>query len=200
MKTYTNAKTRELVLVAIFMAIITLQSWVPALGYIMLPTISLTIVHITVIVAAVLVSTKAGLAIGFVWGLNSLLRAVFTASPFERLIFQSPLVSILPRMIMPLLVGSLAAYLYKKEVKTPVLGLVTGLAGSLLNTFLVLGAIGLFKGAEYASGMAIESDTLWKVLGGLVVANGLPEAAMSAIVTPLILVALNRFSYRRKQA
>ena len=166
----------------------------------MLPTISLTIVHITVIVAAVLVSNQAGVAIGFVWGLNSLLRAVFTASPFERLIFQSPLVSILPRMIMPLIVGFLAAYLYKKEVKTPVLGLITGLVGSLLNTILVLGAIGLFKGAEYTSGMAIESDTLWKVLGGLVVANGLPEAAMSAIVTPLILVALNRFSYRRKQA
>ncbi|WP_040466625.1 ECF transporter S component [Eremococcus coleocola] len=198
MNSYTSTRTRELVTVAIFIAIIILQSWVPALGYIMLPTISLTIIHITVIIASILVSTRAGILIGFVWGVNSLLRAIFTASPVERLIFQSPFVSILPRMIMPFIIGLLAAYLYKKNMQTPTIGLITGLLGSLLNTILVLGAIGLFKGADFAAGNNINMDQLWPFLGAAVMANGIPEAILSAILTPILLIALERFGNRKR--
>lgn len=57
---YSNKRTRENVLIAIFAAIIILQTWVPFLGYIALPTLSLTIIHITVIVVTLLKGTKAG--------------------------------------------------------------------------------------------------------------------------------------------
>ena len=64
----TKSKTYRLVIRAILTAIIILQTMVPFLGFIPIGITSLTIIHITVIVAAIVLGTKDGMFIGLVWG------------------------------------------------------------------------------------------------------------------------------------
>lgn len=68
----TKNKTYRLVIRAILTAIIILQTMVPFLGFIPIGITSLTIIHITVIVAAIVLGTKDGMFIGLVWGFSRL--------------------------------------------------------------------------------------------------------------------------------
>ncbi|MBG9984838.1 ECF transporter S component [Aerococcaceae bacterium DSM 111022] len=194
---YSNKRTRENVLIAIFAAIIILQTWVPFLGYIALPTLSLTIIHITVIVVTLLKGTKAGVIIGAVWGINSLLRAVFIGNPIERMIFMNPLISILPRMLMPLVIGLLSNWMLKNKVSTKVRASILGFLGSLLNTVFVLGMIGLFSADQYLELLGRSSGSnIWIVLMSIVTLNGIPEAIVSTILTPILTLTLDKIVKR----
>ncbi len=193
MNSYRNKKTRLMVLVAIFSAIIILQTWVPFLGYISLPTLSLTIVHVTVIVVTILLGTKAGVIIGGVWGLNSLLRAVMIGNPLERLIFMSPLNSVVPRLLMPLCVGLLNQWLTKRNISTKFRAAILGFIGSLLNTVFVLGAIGLFSADNYLKLVGMEGQSnIWAVLMTVVTVNGIPEAILSTFLVPILVTAFDK--------
>lgn len=194
---YSNKRTRENVLIAIFAAIIILQTWVPFLGYIALPTLSLTIIHITVIVVTLLKGTKAGVIIGAVWGINSLLRAVFIGNPIERMIFMNPLISILPRMLMPLVIGLLSNWMLKNKVSIKVRASILGFLGSLLNTVFVLGMIGLFSADQYLELLGRSSGSnIWIVLMSIVTLNGIPEAIVSTILTPILTLTLDKIVKR----
>lgn len=191
MTNYTNRKTNDLVKLSLFVAIIILQSWVPLLGYIAIPPLSITFIQVTVIVATLWLGIGQGMVVGFTWGLNSLIRAyVMPTSPLYIYVFRSPLVTILPRILMPLVVGLVAHYLLKNRVNWRAKAMISGIIGSLLNTVLVLGAIALFRRNEYMSIQGASLDTLWTVLGGIVLVNGIPEIIASAILTPAILLAL----------
>lgn len=191
MTTYTNRNTNELVKLSLFIAIIILQSWVPLLGYIAIPPLSITFIQVTVIIATLWLGIGQGIIVGFAWGVNSLIRAyVMPTSPMYIYVFRSPLVTILPRMLMPLVVGLVAHYLLKNRTSWRVNAIVSGLLGSLLNTVFVLGAIALFRRNEYLSIQGASMDNLWTILGGIVVVNGIPEMILSAFVTPAILIAL----------
>ena len=83
-----KAKYLNFVLLALFAAITVLLGLTP-LGYIPLPFIKLTIIHIPVILGAILLGPKYGAALGFLFGLTSLLNnsmtpalTSFTFSPF----------------------------------------------------------------------------------------------------------------------
>jgi uncharacterized membrane protein len=64
---------------------------------------------------------------------------------------------------------------------------VAGLAGSLTNTLLVLTMISIFGGIS------------WAVLGPVLVANGVPEAVASAVLTVLVVAAWKRIAVGREQ-
>lgn len=191
MTSYTNRKTNDLVKLSLFVAIIILQSWVPLLGYIAIPPLSITFIQVTVIIATLWLGIGQGIIVGFTWGLNSLIRAyVMPTSPLYIYVFRSPLVTILPRVLMPLVVGLVAHYLLKNRMNWRANAMISGILGSLLNTVLVLGAIALFRRNEYLSIQGASLDSLWTILGGLVLVNGIPEMIASAILTPAILLAL----------
>jgi uncharacterized membrane protein len=62
-----------------------------------------------------------------------------------------------------------------------------GVAGSLTNTFLVLGMIGILGLAP------------WPLIGTIAVVNGLPEAVLSGILTLVIVAAWRQIRIGRKQ-
>ena len=92
--------TKELVFLSMFSAIILMMSLVPNIGFILLfPGISITIIHIPVLVGVMLLSRKQALLLGLVFGVGSLLAALMrAASPIE-LAFINPLISVLPRVL-----------------------------------------------------------------------------------------------------
>ena len=68
-----NEKTYELVLTALFTAIIVIMAFTP-LGYIPLVVINATIIHIPVILGALFLGPKKGAFLGFVFGLTSFIN------------------------------------------------------------------------------------------------------------------------------
>lgn len=138
---------------------------------------SLTTMHIPVIVGAIIEGPVAGAIIGGIFGLFSMIRAaVAPQGPLDPL-FVNPLVSLLPRI----LIGPAAWAVWKLLKGHPVPALIlAGIAGSLVNTVLVLSALGLLEALP------------WKVIAGVAVANGLPEAAAAALITLAVVAAWKR--------
>jgi len=145
---------------------------------------ALTIMHVPVIIGAVLEGPLVGAVIGLIFGLFSLLQGAIAPTGPADVWFVNPLISILPRLA----IGPIAWLVYRiarplKEL--PSLAL-SGIAGSLTNTVLVLGALGLFRYLP------------WELIGTIAVVNGLPEAALSAILTTAVVAAWKGIQTRRR--
>lgn len=190
-----NKNVFQMTLIAMLVAILIIQTFVPVLGYIPLGPIDVTIVHITVILAAVLFGKSTGLIVGTVWGLLSLIRAYTQPTPFN-VVFLNPLISILPRAI----VGWLSAVVFEaldKRTDARWKYSVTAMIGTATNTVLVLGGIYLLAGETYAAALGIPVSALLAALGAVVASNGIIEVIASMIILPLLAVPLIKFLKRR---
>ncbi len=81
-----NEKTYELVLTALFTAIIVIMAFTP-LGYIPLVVINATIIHIPVILGALFLGPKKGAFLGFIFGLTSFINNTFKAATASAFVF-----------------------------------------------------------------------------------------------------------------
>ena len=77
MKRDSYQKTKRMVIMAIFIAIIIIQTLVPILGFIPLGIMNATIIHVTVAIGAILLGWKEGAGLGFVFGLGSMWKNTF---------------------------------------------------------------------------------------------------------------------------
>lgn len=173
-------------ILAVLMAIIIIQNVVPFFGYIPIAGLSLTTIHITVIIAAVVLGPRDGALIGGVWGLIDWIRAfVAPTSALAPLVFTNPLVSVLPRILIGVVAGY--AFIWWRKRGRVTLGLtLAGVAGSLTNTILVLGLIGLLYRGKAAGFYQIDVSRLLPYLLTIVATNGVPEAILAGILAPLI--------------
>ena len=195
MNTQKN-KTYRIAILGILSAFIIIQTFVPFLGNIPIPPLNPTIIHITVIVAAFVLSTKDGMLVGLVWGLARMVKAyTLPASPLDLLLWTNPVIAVVPRVMVGLVAGLVFhAFLKRKQEKV---GMVTAaVLGSLPNTVLVLGFIALFYGNEYATALNVDPSNLLKVLAGIVATNGIGEAVAAGLIAPFIATALMKV--RRK--
>ncbi|MBD5393926.1 MAG: ECF transporter S component [Lachnospiraceae bacterium] len=87
-----NEKTYELVLTALFTAIIIIMAFTP-LGYIPLVVINATIIHIPVILGALFLGPKKGAFLGFAFGFTSFLNNTFKAVTPSAFVF-SPVLAV----------------------------------------------------------------------------------------------------------
>lgn len=180
-------KAYHTAILGILTAIILLQSFIPFLGYIPIPPLNPTIIHITVIVAALSLGIKDGMIIGGVWGVIRLIRA-FAApqTPLDPLIFTNPLISVLPRIMVGLVAGAVFIW-FRSNQKNQTFGMVlSAVLASLTNTILVLTFIYLFYRDDYAAAINVDSSNLMYVLGGVVLTNGVAEAIAAGVLAPII--------------
>lgn len=207
----TNAiKTRGLVEVSLFAAIVVILAFTPFLGYIPLGFTRATIVHIPVILASILLGPKKGGIIGFVFGLTSLFKNTFEPtitsfafSPFYSLgdvsgNFYSLIICFVPRI----LVGIIPFFVFNginKVSKNDSLSLgIAGISGALTNTLLVMGSIYIFFGKEYAAASNIDIGELFGFIITTVVGiNGIPEAIIGAVITVCVGKVLLNFNKKR---
>ena len=195
MQTQKN-KTYRIAILGILSAFIIIQTFVPFLGNIPIPPLNPTIIHITVIVAAFVLSTKDGMLVGLVWGLARMVKAyTLPASPLDLLLWTNPVIAVVPRVMVGLVAGLLFhAFLKRKQEKRGMV--IAAVLGSLTNTVLVLGFIALFYGNEYATALNVDPSNLLKVLAGIVATNGIGEAVAAGLIAPFIAKALMKV--RRK--
>lgn len=178
---------------AVLMAIVIIQNIVPFFGYIPLPGLSITTIHVTVILAAVVLGPRDGAIIGGTWGLIAWIRAfVAPTSPLAPIVFTNPLIAVVPRILVGLIAGWIFMWFQKRHQK--VLGMtLAGVAGALTNTILVLGLIGLLYSHQAAGFYQVNLSKLMPYLLTIVASNGIPEAILAGILTPLIGTPLLRF-------
>ena len=193
-------KTNQLVKLSVFVALIIIQSWVPMLGNIPTPVLSITYIHVTVILATLWLGWKEGVLVATAWGLNSWIRALAApVSPINAQVLSDVMVSVLPRMLMPLILAGLIV-VFKSWSKNPrLVGALAGFSGSFLNTFLVLGAIVLFKQEVYMTIKGVDQTGLWQLLGGIIATNGILEAFVAAILTPIFYQVTLQLAKRQGQ-
>lgn len=186
----TKNKTYRIAILGILTAIIILQNFIPFLGYIPIPPLNPTIIHITVIVAAFVLGTKEGMIIGGVWGIVRLIKAyTLPSSPLDLLLFTNPMISVVPRILVGLVAGFIIQ-LFRKRNKESLGMIVGGVLGSLTNTILVLGFIALFYGNEYSTALGVSPTNLMRALAAIVATNGVAEAIAAGFLAPLLSRAL----------
>ena len=144
---------------------------------------ALTIMHVPVIIGAVLEGPVVGLVIGFIFGLFSLIQGAIAPTGPADTWFVNPLLSILPRLF----IGPFAWLVYRalEKINNVLALIVSGVVGSLTNTVLVLGVIGLL------------GHLPWGLIGTIAVTNGLPEAVVAAIITLAVVAAWQGIETRR---
>ncbi len=190
-----NDNVFQMTVISMFLAILIIQTFVPVLGYIPLGVIDITIVHITVILAAVLFGSKTGVIIGASWGLLSMIRSYVQPS-ITNVFFQNPLVSVLPRLLVGFLSG-LLFNLLKSKISERWAYSLTALVGTLVNTGLVLGSIYLFAAEAYANATGIPENAVLGALGTVIATNGVVEVIASMIILPLLAIPLAKVLERR---
>ncbi len=188
-------RTRKIVITAVLGGItillgLTHWGFIPWFG-----GLSLTIMHVPVIIGAILEGPIVGLGIGLIFGLFSMLQAAIAPTGVLDPLFVNPLLAVLPRLF----IGPVAWLVWTALKKWPVVGLIaSGVAGSLTNTVLVLGALGLFFGKTPLV-TQVFGDGLWKALAGIAVTSGLPEAGVSAVITLLVVAAYRQFRVGKRK-
>ncbi len=208
-----NDRTLGMVQLSLMSALILIMAFIPFLGYIPLGFTRATIIHIPVIIGSILLGPKKGAFLGLLFGVTSLLNNTFnpTVTSFVFTPFYSVgdasgnalslVICFLPRI----LVGIVPYYVYKgvrkmlKQKKGAEVASLSaaGLAGSLVNTLLVMNFIYFFFGQSYAAARNISIEALYGVIMGVIGINGVPEAIVAAILTTAIGGALLR-SRRKK--
>ena len=206
--TNTSERTRKLVTLSLLTAITFFLGLTP-LGFIRIGPLSITILCIPVIIGVIMEGLGAGLFLGAIFGITSLLQ-VFMGDPLGLYLFNiSPIRTIImifiPRLLVPL-TAYYTHYILQKSSKNVVKKstyAITSLVGSLTNTFFFLGFLYLLfipEIADVAEAFSTTSDKLLMVLGGIVISNGIPEAIAAAIIVSLVAMALYfAFGYRGKQ-
>ena len=205
-KTVDKKKVRYLIFFAILVAIEAVFCFTP-LGSIPIGPLVATLAMIPVCITGVLLGVKGGAAMGFIAGLFSFIVWTFMPpsfmaiafTPFYKLElgdvtiggnFWSLAICFIPRI----LVGVVSGLLYKaiagktdKQALKITGAAVAGFAGSAVNTIGVLGGIALFMHREFSAIYAMDefgATTIAAVIGVTILTNAIPEAVLSAIVTP----------------
>lgn len=183
-------KLRRNTLLAIFGTIVIVQNLVPVLGNIPIGPLSITLIHITVIIAAIVLGPVQGMVIGGIWGGITFIRAfIWPTSPLAVICFTNPLVSVIPRI----LVGAVAGYGYRwlaNKISSRKAMVIAAIAGSMTNTILVLGLIYLLYRHQAPKLYSVNVHQLLPYLLGVVGTNGIPEMLLAAVTVPLIANAL----------
>lgn len=180
-------KTLRLALLGVLTAIIIIQTFVPFLGYIPLGVLNVTIIPVTVIVAAVVLGPKDGAIVGGVWGMIVFIRAyVAPTSPLAPFVFVNPVISVLPRILIGLLAGYAYIALTKLKMNRTLSLAISAIIGSAVNTILVLGLIFIFYKEVYADFIKLDVDQVLGALMVIISTNGVLEAVFAAIVVPII--------------
>ncbi|WP_165815202.1 ECF transporter S component [Levilactobacillus bambusae] len=176
---------------ALFIAIIIIQTIVPFLGYITLGPVSITLLQITTAIAAITLGTRSGVIVGTVWGVIEFVRSwAAPTTPFAALMMHNPFASILARSLVGLFAGLTYVY-FAKRMKHKQFGMAAaGFMASFTNTFFVL----LFTWLGFMlfqTGFGGITGGAWvPFLLGIAGANGIPELIASTILTPLIATPL----------
>ncbi len=205
----TNRKTYQMVLTALFTAIIIMMAFVPYLGYINLVVIKATLIHVPVIIGSIMLGPKRGAFLGFVFGCTSLINNTFNPSllsfafsPFYSVgeiggNFFSIIICFVPRIlvgVVPFFVYEGIRRLCRNKKGSDWLALpLAGVVGAFTNTLLVMNLIYFCFREQFAAAKEIALEAVYSAILAIIAANGIPEAIVAAVIGTAVCKALIRW-------
>ena len=125
------------------------------LGFIPLPFMKATIMHIPAIIGAIVEGPIVGALVGGVFGLFSIYQA-FTAPMPTSFIFYNPIIAIVPRVLIAIVAYYVYKFLKNKLKKESLAIGIASVLATLTNTIGVLGLTYVFYLDKYAHVLGIE--------------------------------------------
>jgi uncharacterized membrane protein len=147
---------------------------------------SITIMHVPVIIAAILEGPIVGMIVGLIFGISSLIKAAVQPLGLLDPYFVNPIISVLPRILIGL--STWAVYRSLKRWEIPAV-IAAAVVGSLTNTILVVGSLGLFAHINWEE---LLGAGFWPLFGTIFLANGVPEAIGATLITTAVVTAWKR--------
>lgn len=181
------------------------------IGFIPLPVIKATTMHIPVILGAILLGPSAGAALGSVFGLCSIWANTttpnllsFAFSPFmttEGLlgVVKSLWIALGCRILFGLIAGWLWKLVKKMNGKDYIALPVTAVVSTLCHTILVMGSIYVLLAQQYAAAKNVAIGAVFGLVMGTVTASGIPEAIAAAILVTVVGKSLLHLMARMKK-
>lgn len=171
-------KTKELTKLAMLLAITILLGIIPNIGIIQIGIISLTILHIPVIIAGMILGINGSAVTGLVFGLTSFFVASTRGATPVDLLFVNPLVSVLPRLLFGIITGLICKKFVKKD-DAVTYGLI-GFVCSIIHTVLVY--IALYIWGQKTLQIEIGVLNFFKYLVGAISINSIIEAIVAGVI------------------
>lgn len=202
--------TRVMALLAMFCAVLLVMG-LTGIGFIPLPLIKATTMHIPVILGAVVLDPAAGGVLGALFGLCSIWAntttpglLAFAFSPFmttEGLpgVAKSLWIGLGCRILFGILAGWLWKLFYKVLKKESLALPVTAAVATICHTVLVMGSIYVLLAQQYAQAKNVAISAVFGLVMGTVTASGIPEAIAAAILVTVIGKALLHMLARMKK-
>lgn len=197
----TKVDTRYLATLAMLCGVLLVMG-MTGIGFIPLPVIKATTMHIPVILGAILLGPSAGAVLGGVFGLCSIW--VNTTSPgllafaFSPFMSNEGLIGAVKSLWIALgcriLFGVIAGWLWRllhKCIKQDYIALpITAAVSTICHTLLVMGSIYVLLAQQYAAAKNVAVTAVFGLVMGTVTASGIPEAIAAAILVTIIGKAL----------
>lgn len=185
-----HSRNRKIAITGAFSALIILMG-IPGLhlGYIQInPTVSLTIMHIPVVLAAALAGLPGAIVTSLVFGLTSLINAAANPSGVLDPLFKYPQCSVLPRLIFGFAAYGFFAILgLIPRVPKAINAAVSAFLSSLLHTVAVIGSLYVFLNTQTLAAMGGKG---FLVIMGLVLPGAMMEAAAALLVSAAVVSAI----------
>ncbi|CUU45891.1 ECF transporter S component [Clostridium beijerinckii] len=189
---YTKSKfsVRQIAMIGMLSAI-SIFLGLTGLGFIPIPPVKATIMHIPVIIGAIVEGPIVGSLVGLVFGLFSMYQN-FTAPGPTSFIFWNPIIALVPRV----LIGIVAYYVYillRKRFKNQSISIaIASICATLINTIGVLGLTYVFYLERYSAILKINPQTAGIAIATIGLTNGVPEAIVSAVISVPVIIAIFR--------
>lgn len=201
---------RRMATLAMFCGILLVMG-MTGLGFIPLPVIKATTMHIPVILGAILLGPTAGALLGLVFGLCSIWANTtapgllsFAFSPFMTTegfigIVKSLWIALGCRILLGVIAGWLWKLLKKAKLNDLLALPITSAVATICHTALVMGSIYVLLAQQYAEAKNVAFSAVFGLVMGTVTASGIPEAIAAAVLVTAIGAALLRLNDRRKK-
>lgn len=185
-----HSRNRKIAITGAFSALIILMG-IPGLhlGYIQInPTVSLTIMHIPVVLAAALAGLPGAIVTSLVFGLTSLINAAANPGGVLDPLFKYPQCSVLPRLIFGFAAYGFFAMLgLIPRIPKAINAAVSAFLSSLLHTVAVIGSLYVFLNTQTLAAMGGKG---FLVIMGLVLPGAMMEAAAALLVSAAVVSAI----------
>lgn len=201
--------TRYMALLAMLCGVLLVMG-MTGIGFIPLPVIKATTMHIPVILGAILLGPKAGAVLGAVFGLCSIWANTTTPGllsfAFSPFMTTEGLVGVAKSLWIALgcrtLFGVVAGWLwmiFRKLLRSDYAALpVTAALATVCHTLFVMGSIYILLAQQYAAAKNVAISAVFGLIMGTITASGIPEAIVAAILVTVIGKALLNLMARIK--
>lgn len=186
--TNSGLTLRELTIVGL-LAAITIILGISGYGIMALGPLNVTTLHVPALIGALVGGPRVGAFVGLIFGVYSFWQN-FTAPNILSPLFINPLVSVVPRIIFPVL----AVLVYKSLWKVPQGPriIISAFMGTIFHTCMVMGLIYVLYSNMFAQAMHLSSDQVIGTILVLSVTHGIPEAIFAGVIVTPIALALRK--------